>query len=127
MAEIRLRHPHRDDWIEKTADLADDGLELSHMGIGEVALIGRRLDEFDRQRRQHQPAASVGLPIHRQHLPAVFLDCPMQLRDLPGRRGGLQFNRGQADRCAGRSLPSFDRNGAGALFSFRRRHGTYGM
>ena len=38
---------HDDDRVEEAAELGDDAFELARVGVGQIALIGRRLDLLD--------------------------------------------------------------------------------
>ena len=71
---------------------------FANMRVGEIALKRGRLNEFDRQSRQHDPASAIGLSIDREDLPAITLDCSMQFGDICRRSCGLEFGRGQTGR-----------------------------
>ena len=96
LAHAFYTRAHGNDGVEKSAELGDDSFELADMGLREVALVGRRFDDLDRQRRHDHPAAAERLFVDGQHLAAVLLDLPAQRRDLFGVWSGLQFGGGQA-------------------------------
>ena len=73
--------------IEKAAELGDDAFEFARVGVGKIALVGRRLDLVDGQRGEDQPMFAERLAVSRQHFAAVPVDGVLQLGDAGRRRG----------------------------------------
>ncbi len=97
----------------------DHRFQFSHMGIGQVALIRRRLHEVDRQCRHDEPMTSIRFAVDRKDFAVVLFDRSMQFRHFMRRSRRLQLRGGQTDRGAGRLSSAPGRPSCGlARFAF---------
>ena len=72
---------HDDDRIEKAAELVDHAFKLARVRIGQIALIGRRLDLVDRQRGEEQPLSAERFAVLGEHVAAVLVDGLLKVFD----------------------------------------------
>ena len=92
---------HDDHRVEVAAEPVDGGAELGDVGVGEVALVGRGLDQVDRQSGEDLPVAAERIAVRGEDGAAVGLDRLGQPGDGGGRRAGAQrVGRDAAERGA---------------------------
>jgi hypothetical protein len=94
----------RDHRIEEPADLGDHGGEPLGVGLGQLALVRRRLDLVERQRGERDPEPAERFAVGRDHRSAGRLDPRAQPRDLARRCVGHDLGRREADRAGLRCL-----------------------
>ena len=104
-----------DDRVEEDPDLLDHPHQPLDVGLGRIALVGRRLHPVEGQGREGERVPAEGIAVLAQDRSAVTLDGGRQLAQ---RRviGALRFGGGQPDRRR-RSLLAADR-------FFPRRHAS---
>ena len=91
-----------DQRIEEAAQLVDGQRQAGDVGLGEIALVGRRVEFVDGQRHEQLPVGAQRIAIGGQDLAAVGTDLVHQLLDARGRHGAGECTRGEAARLGGR-------------------------
>ena len=94
---------HDDHRVEVAAEPVDGGAELGDVGVGEVALVGRGLDQVDGEAGEDLPVAAERIAIGGERGAAVGLD-------RLGQPGDDRRGRARAERVGG------DAAGAGSAF-----------
>ena len=112
---------HDDHGVEVAAEPVDRRAELGDVRVREVALVGRGLDQVDRQPREDLPVAAQRIPVGGEHRAPVGLDGVGQPGDGGRRRARAERVGGDAAR-AGRALRAF--LATGLLRGFRLGHGS---
>src|SRR5207244_4689925 len=115
--------------IEEAPELADHGLELANVRLGQGALEGGGRHLLNRERGHEEPVSAERLTVHGEYLPALVLDHAMECGDLSRWRRCQQFRSRQPSRHPSRLPPlarSLRRPRLPRFLLRRREHLYYG-